>query len=260
MDKYQYHPIESPDQIRMLELLPGQDDEPIQVKISHRLLADLPLREALSYEWGSLTRDREIICEGKSLKVTVNLVVALTRLGPATKELEHTERAKGPQTSRLLWVDALCINQDDIDERNEQVKLMGDIYGTRVGRWHGLEKLLLTLLKRLSSLLNSLHQSCNAWKLTNLAHRGGSELPRQWRFDRIITLNICWTTTFGLCNSGKCHGRNLFTTKRGYCGVGPAGDNRPGNPSPAVQERDLIASLGTAPAPMVLRKIDEEYY
>ncbi|KAN0108037.1 Heterokaryon incompatibility protein (HET) domain containing protein [Hyaloscypha variabilis] len=128
MDKYQYHPIESPDQIRMLELLPGQDDEPIQVKISHRLLADLPLREALSYEWGSPTRDREIICEGKSLKVTANLVVALTRLGPATKELEHTERAKGPQTSRLLWVDALCINQDDIDERNEQVKLMGDIY------------------------------------------------------------------------------------------------------------------------------------
>ncbi|KAE9377663.1 hypothetical protein N431DRAFT_554023 [Stipitochalara longipes BDJ] len=63
-----------------------------------------------------------------------------------------------------------------------------------------------------------------------------------------------------LYDSRKCQGRNLFSTRRGYCGVGPAGVNRPGNNSPAVQAGDLITVLSTAPAPIILRKIDEQYY
>jgi hypothetical protein len=116
MEEYQYQPIESPDQLRMLELLPGQDDEPIEVKLSHRPLSDLPLCEALSYEWGSPTRDHEISCEGKTLRVTTNLLAALKRLRPTNSP------------PRLMWIDALCINQDDLAERSEQVELMADIY------------------------------------------------------------------------------------------------------------------------------------
>jgi hypothetical protein len=41
----------------------------------------------------------------------------------------------------LLWADAICINQSDINERNTQVKLMGEIYrtATRVHVWLGLD-------------------------------------------------------------------------------------------------------------------------
>lgn len=114
--EYKYQPIKSPDQLRMLELLHGQDDETVQIKLSHRPLSDLPLCEALSYEWGCPTRDFEIRCEGKSMKVTSNLLAALKRLRPQTSG------------TRLLWIDALCINQEDIDERSAQVKLMTEIY------------------------------------------------------------------------------------------------------------------------------------
>lgn len=53
--------------------------------------------------------------------------------------LRCLRRLNGPDSSRLLWIDALCINQDDLDERARQVKLMGDIYfrATRVTVWLG---------------------------------------------------------------------------------------------------------------------------
>ncbi len=45
-------------------------------------------------------------------------------------------------TTRTLWVDAVCINQDDVVEKNHQVHLMKDIYGgaTRVLVWLGEER------------------------------------------------------------------------------------------------------------------------
>jgi Heterokaryon incompatibility protein (HET) len=37
-------------------------------------------------------------------------------------------RAHRVRSSRLLWIDAICINQEDVDERNHQVQMMFDIY------------------------------------------------------------------------------------------------------------------------------------
>ncbi len=54
-------------------------------------------------------------------------------LGLALKRLRH------PEQSRVLWIDAVCINQDDIQERSQQVAMMGDIYkqASRVLTWIG---------------------------------------------------------------------------------------------------------------------------
>ncbi|KAH9208645.1 heterokaryon incompatibility protein-domain-containing protein, partial [Leptodontidium sp. 2 PMI_412] len=123
-EKYQYRPIGLPYELRMLELLPGYGDEPVQIRLLHHPLSSLPECEALSYEWGSPERDHEIFCEGKVLKVTSNLLAALKRSRPSGQPV---------QKPRLLWIDALCINQEDIDERSEQVKLMTEIY-RNVGR------------------------------------------------------------------------------------------------------------------------------
>jgi tetratricopeptide (TPR) repeat protein len=81
---------------------------------------------ALSYTWGSarpgdgLTADPicKIFCDGKELYITQNLFDALSVLRMA------------PNT--LLWVDAICINQKDLDERSSQVALMGTIYSRAV--------------------------------------------------------------------------------------------------------------------------------
>ncbi|KAE8444914.1 hypothetical protein EG329_014162, partial [Mollisiaceae sp. DMI_Dod_QoI] len=68
--------------------------------------------DALSYRWGSSLPKRDIVLDGRQVLVRFNLRDAL-------KKLEYA------QTERLLWVDAICINQDDISERNHQVAMMG---------------------------------------------------------------------------------------------------------------------------------------
>ncbi|KAK4901388.1 hypothetical protein LTR27_001946 [Elasticomyces elasticus] len=78
-------------------------------------LDEAPEYEALSYVWGETTGSRAILLAGEEHKVTANLHGALGAL-------RYTDRP------RLLWVDAVCINQADILERNTQVAIMGSIY------------------------------------------------------------------------------------------------------------------------------------
>ncbi|KAG0587416.1 hypothetical protein KC19_2G162600 [Ceratodon purpureus] len=80
---------------------------------------------ALSYCWGSLARKRTIILDGKKLRITANLDDALRQLG---------------NSYGLLWVDAICINQEDIPERSREVLRMGDIYSraSGVAAWLGV--------------------------------------------------------------------------------------------------------------------------
>ena len=71
--------------------------------------------QALSYTWGSPEDPQSIQVNGSTVPVARNLHVALLHLRQETSE-------------EVLWVDALCINQSDNEEKNEQVKLMVDIY------------------------------------------------------------------------------------------------------------------------------------
>jgi hypothetical protein len=71
--------------------------------------------EALSYVWGDPKDHFRIRLNGKDHILTFNLFTALN-------QLQH------PHEERLLWVDALCINQASNSERSQQVALMADIY------------------------------------------------------------------------------------------------------------------------------------
>lgn len=89
------------------------------------------LYEALSYVWydgeGSTDRDSQsIILNDCIFSVTPNLYAALLRL-------------RNHQLERALWIDAVCINQSDDDEKQEQIPLMRTIYAqaSRVIVWLG---------------------------------------------------------------------------------------------------------------------------
>ncbi|KAI0530169.1 heterokaryon incompatibility protein-domain-containing protein [Xylaria digitata] len=113
--------------IRLLKLLPGHLADDVQCGLTTHLLSpDIEKYEALSYVWGSPTVTKPIYVNGDSLQVTVNLHSAL----------RHLRRVNEP---RILWVDAVCIDQSDLDERAHQVSLMGDIYRSteRVIVWLG---------------------------------------------------------------------------------------------------------------------------
>ncbi|KAF2421160.1 HET-domain-containing protein [Tothia fuscella] len=82
--------------------------------------------EALSYTWGDPREKPTISVNGREMRVTQNLFHAL-------------ENLRQPHVSRILWIDAICINQDDHKERGHQVQQMGNIYrkAERVVIWLG---------------------------------------------------------------------------------------------------------------------------
>lgn len=107
------------EEIRMLHLECGSGSSLLQCTLHKVSLQSVPTPsyEALSYTWGDENDRREIVVNGYIVDVTFNLYSALCRL-----RLEDE--------TRVLWIDALCINQTDLDERSQQVQLMRNIYTT----------------------------------------------------------------------------------------------------------------------------------
>jgi hypothetical protein len=99
--------------IRLLYLQPT--DHEIVCTMYTVDLDSQPEYRALSYEWGSSTPTVTIQCNDSNFEVTTNLAAALHRL----------RKLDGP---KIFWIDALCINQKDLEERNQQVAQMGRIY------------------------------------------------------------------------------------------------------------------------------------
>ncbi|KAI1760275.1 heterokaryon incompatibility protein-domain-containing protein [Hypoxylon sp. FL1150] len=113
-----------PGQIRVLLLQPGPPGSPIRCELRTTTLDGNTQYEALSYVWGNLTMDRRIYVNQERISITHSLHRALIHL-------RHETRI------RVLWVDALCINQTNIQEREAQVSRIYNIYNhaTRVVVW-----------------------------------------------------------------------------------------------------------------------------
>lgn len=104
-------------EIRLLHLESSKTTNSRQLlscSLHHVALEDNPVYEALSYAWGGSSDLHEILVNESPLSVTENLHEALS-------ELLSTGH-------RTLWVDAICINQADIAEKDVQLKLMRLIY------------------------------------------------------------------------------------------------------------------------------------
>ena len=82
---------------RVLELLPGANNEELLINLHVANWATPPPFEALSYAWGDPTIRAPVFCDGRILKVTINLRDAL-------KQLRQRDNP------RFLWVDAICID------------------------------------------------------------------------------------------------------------------------------------------------------
>lgn len=101
--------------------------EPMDCTLSVRLFEDKPQFEALSYMWGPETPSNErleILLNGVRFPVRANLLGALRYL----RREKWTYPGEAEPGTRLFWIDAICINQQDIEERNQQVPRMRHIY------------------------------------------------------------------------------------------------------------------------------------
>lgn len=117
---YEYAALDTFDfsnpQIRLCRLLPGNFDELISCELDNIHLSRAWRQyTTLSYTWGAATENQQISVDGKTFIVRRNLFEALRAI-------------RNPDRNLCLWVDSICIDQSSIAERNEQVKIMGDIY------------------------------------------------------------------------------------------------------------------------------------
>ena len=128
LEQYRYEPLRRPDCIRLLHIDPGNGSDEIHCSLMEADPSTTPHYEALSYTWGSPDVFKTIVCDGRRTSVSANLFDALHCL----RQLEKAV---------VFWIDQLCINQKDAEERSSQVMLMGSIYSkaSRVVVWLGVE-------------------------------------------------------------------------------------------------------------------------
>lgn len=106
--------------IRLILLRPGLQDEDLRCTVSHHSLSDPPNYAAVSYTWacedGSTNMSKRILCQN-------NTFIAISE---NCDRVLRSIRASGSIT--MLWIDMVCIDQKNVDERNHQVGLMDDVY------------------------------------------------------------------------------------------------------------------------------------
>ncbi|KAK7445548.1 hypothetical protein CaCOL14_002128 [Colletotrichum acutatum] len=114
-----YRPLESQTDIRLLTLEPGEFADPIRCTLALSSTASMIEYDAISYTWasenGAMAWTQPITLDGRAFLVTANCETALRRV-----------RSRGAQ--RVVWIDAVCMNQQDVEERGHQVRLMPQIY------------------------------------------------------------------------------------------------------------------------------------
>jgi hypothetical protein len=118
---YQYQKLTEPDALRLVLLKPSNDLEghldcdllSTTLSICENDLLDH--YTALSYVWGDPSRRVLIKVAGRTLSITESLDTALRHL-------------RDPSRTRRIWADAICINQNDFEERNQQVRQMASVY------------------------------------------------------------------------------------------------------------------------------------
>ena len=114
-DKIEYDKLIDPEsQIRLLSIASNAETSPIHATLKTRYRSDTLPYNAISYTWGEPQLDKRIFVNGKPVDVRANCWYALwqARLHRITD----------------LWIDALCINQDNAEEKSAQVAQMCEIF------------------------------------------------------------------------------------------------------------------------------------
>lgn len=125
---YQYSPL-AQQQLRLLRPIRSRDYDDLHFEIKHVSRKSSRRYTALSYTWGNQEPTKTIRLNGRLFHVRPNLLSCLYYLARARR-----------REWDWIWVDAICINQQDDREKSEQVALMSRTYSDAqvVSVWLGL--------------------------------------------------------------------------------------------------------------------------
>lgn len=123
---YTYESLADHSSVRLLVVESGLPGTPLRCQLQSTNLEQTGEYDAISYVWGTKESLGKVICQERIIWITKNLEDAL-------------QRVRHPDHSRVVWADAICIDQQNIQERGHQVKLMPHIYSraSRVLVWLG---------------------------------------------------------------------------------------------------------------------------
>lgn len=111
-------------EIRLLTLFPPRRGLMYLLESSIEIVSLIerpaPKYETISYSWIDPKKRTDILLDGKLFSVHASAVQALFRV-------------RLPDTPRILWIDGICIDQQSVEERSAQVRLMGRIYASSSG-------------------------------------------------------------------------------------------------------------------------------
>ena len=126
MSQSPYERAVDKDSFRILLLEPDKNNQPICCTLTPYNFFNNVTYEAISYAWGGELFKTTIRCNSTNLHITHDLELCLKAL-------------RSENEARSLWIDQICINQDDLEEKSAQVSVMGPIYrsAARVLVWLG---------------------------------------------------------------------------------------------------------------------------
>jgi Heterokaryon incompatibility protein (HET) len=175
--------------IRLLTLSPSPlFDDPLECTLEHNALEDQPTYIGLSYSWGRGHHTATITVNGCTLQVPKRVRSALRHLRHKSKRLN-------------FWIDAVCINQADVEERNQQVRQMGSIYrqADEVWAWLGEAayhiRAAFPLLPTLSTLSKELNERSRD-QLVKLIRDSNSKDLQAWQALADLFSRSLWRRTW----------------------------------------------------------------
>jgi hypothetical protein len=205
---YVYQPLEDPNStIRLINILSITPD--ICCKLRVVSLENKPVFSALSYMWGDTTEQETVVVDGRPTSVTTNLAHALRDVFGQWSNGCHT----APGETQWLWADAICINQDDKDEKNHQVPLMGKIYSGahQVFSWLGAdEKVVRGGIDAVEMVSRAISKLPCYTLILDISKDGSDLIAPRYRFSRPLgpgDLEINWLEIYPkVQHISACHG------------------------------------------------------
>jgi hypothetical protein len=128
LERYRYSLLRAKTSYRLLRLQLNENSEPLIGDLLEHTVDHSPPYQCISYAWGISEANDSIEIQGQKLAITKAVQMVL-------RWIRADQRNTTPE---LLWIDSICINQDDIEERGEQVRHMKKIYS-------GAERVLVYL-------------------------------------------------------------------------------------------------------------------
>ena len=128
----EYRPLRD-SAIRLVSFQKDQGaSSPFELRLEHFESPKAPSYIALSYVWGDPNNSHPVIINGQDFSVTQNLYKALLHIYKLSSIFEQGlgQQSESDQVDLFLWIDALCINQGDIDERSKQISRMTVIFAS----------------------------------------------------------------------------------------------------------------------------------